>query len=102
LDGDDTFNGLGGSDTFVGGKGDDAYVVQSGDTVTEQAGEGLDIIYTGDFGAGAGVHDRIDLGDFKPTISMLARLSSAISRTCLRMRRKTAPIRSSTSARASR
>jgi Ca2+-binding RTX toxin-like protein len=47
LDGDDYFDGSGGGDTFVGGKGDDSYVVKDGDTVTEQANEGLDIVYTG-------------------------------------------------------
>jgi Ca2+-binding RTX toxin-like protein len=43
--GNDTLNGSAGADTLIGGTGDDIYVVDSaGDVVTENAGEGTDLI----------------------------------------------------------
>jgi Ca2+-binding RTX toxin-like protein len=43
--GDDTLSGDGGADTLIGGKGDDTYVVDNAsDVVTENAGEGTDLI----------------------------------------------------------
>jgi len=43
--GDDTLDGGAGQDVLVGGTGHDIYVVDSaGDTVTEQAGEGTDLV----------------------------------------------------------
>jgi Ca2+-binding RTX toxin-like protein len=44
-DGNDTLDGMGGIDTMIGGKGDDVYTVGSaGETITEAAGEGIDLI----------------------------------------------------------
>jgi Ca2+-binding RTX toxin-like protein len=44
-DGDDTLDGLGNSDQMLGGLGNDTYfVAQAGDVVTENAGEGTDLI----------------------------------------------------------
>lgn len=44
-DGNDTLNGGSGSDTMIGGAGNDTYVVgQAGDVVTEQVGEGTDLV----------------------------------------------------------
>jgi len=43
--GDDTLDGGAGQDILIGGAGNDIYVVDSaGDTVTEQAGEGTDLV----------------------------------------------------------
>ncbi len=45
--GNDTLNGHIGADSLIGGKGDDFYIFDNvGDTVTEQAGEGIDTIVT--------------------------------------------------------
>ena len=45
--GNDTLNGGAGADTMIGGIGNDTYVVDNnGDVVTENAGEGVDIINT--------------------------------------------------------
>jgi Ca2+-binding RTX toxin-like protein len=45
--GNDTLNGGAGADTLVGGDGDDIYDVDNaGDIVTEQSGEGLDLVRT--------------------------------------------------------
>src|SRR5207245_1322880 len=43
--GNDTLDGGAGADTLVGGAGDDTYVVDTvGDVVTENAGEGTDLV----------------------------------------------------------
>jgi Ca2+-binding RTX toxin-like protein len=45
FEGNDTLNGAGGADTMFGGIGDDTYVVDVvGDVVTENAGEGIDLV----------------------------------------------------------
>jgi Ca2+-binding RTX toxin-like protein len=45
-DGNDYINGGAGNDTLIGGKGDDTYDVGSlGDVITENAGEGIDLVY---------------------------------------------------------
>ena len=41
-DGNDSLDGGAGADMLAGGKGDDLYIVDAGDTVTENAGEGVD------------------------------------------------------------
>ena len=72
FEGDDVLKSSGGSDTLNGNNGNDKLVARFGnDTLTGGAGDDTFVIGTGnhivtDFGAGAGVHDRIDLGDFKP------------------------------------
>lgn len=43
--GNDTLDGGTGSDTLIGGLGDDTYYYKPGDTLTENAGEGYDVIY---------------------------------------------------------
>ena len=44
--GNDTLDGGTGADTMIGGAGDDVYVVDNlGDVVTEQASEGIDMVY---------------------------------------------------------
>ncbi|HYC44888.1 MAG TPA: calcium-binding protein [Burkholderiales bacterium] len=46
--GNDTLNGGGGADFMLGGPGDDTYVVsEDTDTVTEQSGEGVDVVRSG-------------------------------------------------------
>ncbi|GAB3344895.1 calcium-binding protein [Lysobacter tyrosinilyticus] len=45
LDGNDTLDGMAGNDKLIGGRGDDTYVVDAtGDSVTELAGEGIDLV----------------------------------------------------------
>jgi Ca2+-binding RTX toxin-like protein len=45
-DGNDYISGGAGNDTLIGGKGDDTYDVGSlGDVITENAGEGIDLVY---------------------------------------------------------
>lgn len=45
--GNDTLDGGGGgSDTLIGGLGDDAYYTNGGDTLTENANEGIDTVYS--------------------------------------------------------
>lgn len=73
FEGDDVLQSSGGSDTLNGNNGNDKLIARFGnDTLTGGAGDDTFVIGTGnhivtDFGAGAGVHDRIDLGDFKPS-----------------------------------
>ncbi|ESQ90087.1 hypothetical protein ABAC460_09980 [Asticcacaulis sp. AC460] len=47
LAGDDYLDGGAGNDSLLGGLGNDAYVVDAGDTITEQTGEGDDLVYAG-------------------------------------------------------
>jgi trimeric autotransporter adhesin len=46
-DGNDTLDGAGGADTLQGGAGDDTYTIDATDTVTELAGEGIDLVKVG-------------------------------------------------------
>ncbi len=61
--GDDIMRGQGGNDAMAGGPGDDQYVVFApGSTVTEQAGDGYDIVYvalsvSGGFTLGANIEE---------------------------------------------
>ena len=43
---DNVLIGNGGSDILIGGRGNDAYVIDGEDVVIEQAGEGIDIVYS--------------------------------------------------------
>jgi len=48
LEGNDTLNGGAGADTMLGGVGNDTYVVDNaGDIVTENLGEGIDLVQSG-------------------------------------------------------
>ena len=45
LDGNDTLNGGAGADTLIGGAGNDTYIIDnSGDIITENSGEGTDLV----------------------------------------------------------
>jgi len=47
LDGNDTLDGQGGADIMIGGTGNDIYYVDDvGDVITENAGEGTDLVYS--------------------------------------------------------
>jgi Ca2+-binding RTX toxin-like protein len=71
LDGNDTLKSSGGSDTLIGGQGDDKLFAFYGhDTMTGGIDDDIFVIGIGnhvitDFGAGPGVHDRINLEDYK-------------------------------------
>ncbi len=42
--GNNTLNGAGGTDTLLGGAGNDTYVTDGGDTITENSGQGTDLV----------------------------------------------------------
>jgi Ca2+-binding RTX toxin-like protein len=62
--GDDTLGGMGGADTMIGGIGnDDYYVENAGDVVVENAGQGVDWVYSSvDYTLGAHV-ENLHLSD---------------------------------------
>lgn len=62
--GNDSLDGREGNDTLIGGAGDDRYTVDStGDVVTENAGEGTDLVLTSvDYTLGANVENLFLLG----------------------------------------
>jgi Ca2+-binding RTX toxin-like protein len=70
--GNDTLASTGGNDWLIGGDGNDRLIASYGhDTLTGGNDDDTFVIEEGnhiitDFAAGPGVHDRIDLADFKP------------------------------------
>jgi trimeric autotransporter adhesin len=62
-DGNDYINGGAGNDTLIGGRGDDIYDVNSlGDVITENVGEGIDLVYANVSGYTLGNNvDRLQL-----------------------------------------